>query len=532
MLVSTKVDHRAFFAGLRAVVVDEVHAFAGDDRGWHLLAVLERLDQLAGRPLQRIGLSATVGNPDELLALAAGLRRGHAAGARGRAGRRRPAPAAPPGDIELDYVGSRRQRRHGDRRAAPRREAAGLLRRPGSRSRSSAQRCASAASRRSSRTPRCRPTSGAGPSRRSPRPATASSSPPPPSNSASTSATSTGSSRSTRPRTVASFLQRLGRTGRRAGTTRNCLFLALDRRRAAAGRRAAAALGRGLRRAGHRAARAAAHRRPADPRALPAGAPGRRPTSGREWWNGLAPFDRSRRADRCATWSTRATSTRDGGMLFIGPEAEQRFGRRHFMDLTAVFTAPPEFTVLARAQRDRPDRPEPADREGRGPAAAAARRAELAGHLHRLDAPPLLRRAGRRRRQGPLDGSGARRALVRTDPGDARRAARRRPAGQAHPPRHATARRAPRRTRSRARAPGGTVIIRVRRRATCAGGPGPATAPTPPCRHPRRPRRPGAALRRPATSGSARTSPPTEWRDGHRGRGERLCLPEVDEKAL
>jgi len=38
---------------------------------------------------------------------------------------------------------------------------------------------------------------------------------------------------------------------------------------------------------------------------------------------------------------------RDGGMLFIGPEAERRFGYRHFMDLTAVFTAAPEFTVLS-----------------------------------------------------------------------------------------------------------------------------------------------------------------------------------------
>jgi ATP-dependent helicase Lhr and Lhr-like helicase len=36
----------------------------------------------------------------------------------------------------------------------------------------------------------------------------------------------------------------------------------------------------------------------------------------------------------------------DGGMLFIGPEAERRFGHRHFMGLMAVFTAPPEFTVL------------------------------------------------------------------------------------------------------------------------------------------------------------------------------------------
>jgi len=67
MLVSTKVDPGVLFDSLRAVVIDEVHAFAGDDRGWHLLAVLERLSRVAGRELQRIGLSATVGNPDELL---------------------------------------------------------------------------------------------------------------------------------------------------------------------------------------------------------------------------------------------------------------------------------------------------------------------------------------------------------------------------------------------------------------------------------------------------------------------------------
>jgi ATP-dependent Lhr-like helicase len=67
MLISLKVTHESLFSGLRAVVVDEVHAFAGDDRGWHLLAVLERLTRVTGRPVQRIGLSATVGNPSELL---------------------------------------------------------------------------------------------------------------------------------------------------------------------------------------------------------------------------------------------------------------------------------------------------------------------------------------------------------------------------------------------------------------------------------------------------------------------------------
>jgi ATP-dependent Lhr-like helicase len=66
MLISQRTDARALFAGLSAVIIDEVHAFAGDDRGAHLMSVLERLVQLCGRDLQRIGLSATVGNPDEI----------------------------------------------------------------------------------------------------------------------------------------------------------------------------------------------------------------------------------------------------------------------------------------------------------------------------------------------------------------------------------------------------------------------------------------------------------------------------------
>ncbi len=37
---------------------------------------------------------------------------------------------------------------------------------------------------------------------------------------------------------------------------------------------------------------------------------------------------------------------RDGGLLFIGPEAERRYGHRHFMNPTSVFTAPPQFTVV------------------------------------------------------------------------------------------------------------------------------------------------------------------------------------------
>jgi ATP-dependent Lhr-like helicase len=68
MLISARVDRPAWFGNLQAVIVDELHAFAGDDRGWHLRSVLHRLDQYLERPLQRIGLSATVSNPSELLA--------------------------------------------------------------------------------------------------------------------------------------------------------------------------------------------------------------------------------------------------------------------------------------------------------------------------------------------------------------------------------------------------------------------------------------------------------------------------------
>ena len=85
------------------------------------------------------------------------------------------------------------------------------------------------------------------------------------------------------------------------------------------------------------------------------------------------------------------------GMLFIGPEAERRFGHRHFMNLMAVFTAPPEFTVLH--GRDEIGRVIPAAlRPGGWSAAAAARRPVLAGDMDGLEAAALLRRARRGRR--------------------------------------------------------------------------------------------------------------------------------------
>ena len=67
MLVSQRVPAAKLFADLRMVVIDEIHAMAGTDRGAHLMSVLERLRRLSRHDLQRVGLSATVGNPQAIL---------------------------------------------------------------------------------------------------------------------------------------------------------------------------------------------------------------------------------------------------------------------------------------------------------------------------------------------------------------------------------------------------------------------------------------------------------------------------------
>ena len=67
MLVSQRVDEARLFGDLRMVVIDEVHALAGSDRGAHLMSVLERIARHSRHDLQRVGLSATVGNPEAIL---------------------------------------------------------------------------------------------------------------------------------------------------------------------------------------------------------------------------------------------------------------------------------------------------------------------------------------------------------------------------------------------------------------------------------------------------------------------------------
>ncbi|MEU6848384.1 DEAD/DEAH box helicase [Actinacidiphila alni] len=344
-LISKKTDHKHMLGGVRAVVVDEVHAFASDDRGWHLLAVLERLERLVGRRIQRIGLSATVGNPEDLLHWLQGAQPHERAGRVVAPGIHRTAPAGsapPPGDIELDYVGSL------DNAA----KLISLLHSGEKRlvfcdSRASVEELGERLRLRGVTTYLSHSSLSLDERRRSEeafaeaRDCVI----------VSTSTLELGIDvgdldrviQIGAPDTVAAFLQRLGRTGRRTGTIRNALFLAVDE---PAFLKAAALLllwGR------HWIEPVVP---PPQPRHLVAqqilAAVLQQHTLGdhtwHEEWNGLAPFDKSATPILKYLVGEGFLDT-DEGLLFIGPQAEKHFGRRHFMALTAAFTAPPQFTV-------------------------------------------------------------------------------------------------------------------------------------------------------------------------------------------
>ncbi len=349
MLVSEHVDAATFLGGLQAVVIDEIHSFAGDDRGWHLLAVVARLEHMLHRPLQRIGMSATVGNPVQLS--------WWLLGSPGRAPRRPLAVVVSPGlsglapvavpvpaEVTVDFVGSMdnaatllSQLYRGEKRLVfvdSRRRAEELSAALRSRdvityishsSLSAEQRRESEAAFAEGRD--CVIVS--------------------------TSTLELGIDvgdldrviQIDSPRTVSSLLQRLGRTGRRTGSVRNCLFLCLTdesfllalsvllrwsqgwvelveppilpRHIAAQQILAAALASHGFALAGWRA-----------------------------HWGELPLMDDSSEEILAYLLSNEFLES-DSGVAFIGPQAERHFGRRHFLELLATFTAAPQFTVVS-----------------------------------------------------------------------------------------------------------------------------------------------------------------------------------------
>lgn len=339
MLVSEGVDTAELLGGVRAVVVDEVHAFAGDDRGWHLLAVLARLESLVGHKFQRIGMSATVGNPDDLLEW---LQGGESRLGRVVSPTLDSAPVVP--EITVDAVGSVENAakviaalHSGEKRLVfvdSRRVAEEL----GSQLRGRgvttfiSHSSLSAAERRESEQAFAEARDCV---------------------IVATSTLELGIDvgdldrviQINAPRTVSSFLQRLGRTGRRPVTTRNCLFLGLTDEAV-------------LETLGMLQCWSAGWVEPVVPPPEP------RHIAAQQI---LALALQTRRVPRVCwqkTWGSLPLFGNDGqeimdyllaegflehdtGSAFIGPEAERRFGRRHFMELLAVFTAAPEFTVLA-----------------------------------------------------------------------------------------------------------------------------------------------------------------------------------------
>ena len=73
LLVSRRM--REYFSTVKWVIVDEIHELASDKRGSQLAVCLERLSRLTEKDFQRIGLSATVGDPEIIAKFLSGNRR-------------------------------------------------------------------------------------------------------------------------------------------------------------------------------------------------------------------------------------------------------------------------------------------------------------------------------------------------------------------------------------------------------------------------------------------------------------------------
>ena len=64
MLINRPNDIVRIFSGLQFIVIDEIHTLTGSDRGNQILCQLMRIERMIGSSPRRIGLSATVGDPE------------------------------------------------------------------------------------------------------------------------------------------------------------------------------------------------------------------------------------------------------------------------------------------------------------------------------------------------------------------------------------------------------------------------------------------------------------------------------------
>ncbi len=340
ILVSSRLPHAQFFQNLQAIVVDEVHAFAGDDRGWHLLAVLERLQKLAGRDLQRIGLSATVGNPSDLSTwLATGSK---------RAGRviRPPGSDTQEPHVELDYVAKLENTatviaalHKGEKRLVF------------VDSRARVEKLAAELRSRDVTTYVSHSSLGLDERRQAERAFAQGSD----CVIVATSALELGIDvgdldrviQIDAPTTVSSFLQRMGRTGRRAGAKRNCLFLATS----------PDAL---LQSAGLLELWRSGFVEPVTPTPAPlhivaqqlmALALQEKGLARSDWPAWLSAFPSMAKIDAASiegliAWMLSSDLFwEDAGLLWFGREGQATYGKKNFLELVSVFTSPPLFVV-------------------------------------------------------------------------------------------------------------------------------------------------------------------------------------------
>ena len=65
MFVNKRYNVKHLFSNLKFVVIDEIHSFIGTDRGIQLKSILSRVQNINGKAINIIGLSATIGDYNE-----------------------------------------------------------------------------------------------------------------------------------------------------------------------------------------------------------------------------------------------------------------------------------------------------------------------------------------------------------------------------------------------------------------------------------------------------------------------------------